>query len=40
MPNNKFFSEIFEDLNEDYQMLINMGEDEPFMDPKMPFSGA
>ena len=37
VPQNEFQSEIFEKLDVDYQMLISMGKNEPFIDPEIYF---
>ena len=34
MSHNRFLSEIFENLDVDYQMLISMGKNEPFYRPR------
>ena len=37
MSLNRFLSEIFENLDVDYQMLISLGKNEPFYRPKNQF---
>ena len=37
MSHNRFLSEIFENLDVDYQMLISLGKNEPFYRPKNQF---
>ena len=37
MSHNRFLSEIFENLDVDYQMLISLGKNEPFYRPRYQF---
>ena len=37
MSHNRFLSEIFENLDVDYQMLISLGKNEPFYRPRNQF---